>query len=132
MVAEHVSLQHGRSHVEDCILLWVGCLGRANIAYLLLLIFFNKFYSSMVFHLMYLYCQLVCVFYLCKQKKIWEGYRFSCGILLNSADWLKYCLNDYFVSAIPMSNSIIRKPMWKPKFHKNLPKQEIFQIKVEL
>jgi len=45
---------------------------------------------------------------------------------------LNVSINDYFVSAIPMCNSIVRKPMWKPKFHKNLPKREIFQIKVEL
>ena len=119
MAVQHVGVQNGRA-LEHCILLSLGCVGRAIVASFLLLSIFNKFPSSLVFDLMYLYCQHVCFFYLCKQKKMWEGYRFSCGVLLHSVDWL----NDYFVSAIPLRISIIRKPMWKWKSPKSLRKEE--------
>ena len=121
---QYVGLQHWTALMQS-LLLGLGCLGRANVVYFLLLSVFNEFPSSLVFDRMYLYCRIVCSIYLSKQKKVREGFMFSCGILLHLADWLTDYLNDYFVSAIPLRNSIIRNPMLIQKSPKNLPKENI-------
>ena len=127
-VGQYVGLQHWTALMQS-LLLGLGCLGWANIVYFLLLSVFNEFPSSLVFDFMYLYCRIFCFFYLCKQKKIGEGFMISCEMLLHLADWLTDYLDDYFVSAIPLRNSIIRNLMLIQKSSKNLPKKKHFKLR---
>jgi hypothetical protein len=75
---------------------------------------------------LYIYIATLFVSFTSANETIYErAIGSAVGFVLYSADWLNDSLSDYFVSVITLRNSIIRKPMWKKKSTKHLPKETV-------
>jgi len=97
-----------------------GMSGKRNYCFVLTgSCFVTNFTARWVFELMFLFCTLVCFFYLCNSNQGWKDCKVISGILLHSADWLIELL---FVSKPKLRNSILWTLIWIQKAPKNRPK----------